>query len=323
MNVNQIVANKIIEKLKDAETNGTTYYWVKPFSEESPKAAFAYDTLAQYSGANRLLLDPDEYLTYNKILEFNKKNGTNYHVRHGAHSHIVVYFNALIMKDKDGEPIIDEYTDKPKTRGYLKFYRVFSRQDIVDDCGNNLKSKFDFKHYSHEDTTERMRQALDGFHKMINAYCKEHKIEVEIIDDGTEAYFMPAKNLIRFPRIDNFKSIYEYMHTVAHELIHSTKIPLDRTDPKTFNINALVKNYSKEELVAEIGAEMLLQNLCIPDDREHKDNSIAYLQGWSKYLKDKSGELVSACSKAETACNYVLDFIKQIEKDITREEVEI
>ena len=323
MNVNQIVANKIIEKLKDSEANGTTYYWVKPFAEGSPKRAYSYDTSIAYTGVNRLLLDADEYLTYNKILEFNKQNNTDYHIRKGAQTNIVVYYNTVILKDDKGEPIIDELTNKPAERGFLKYYRVFSRQDIVNKDGENLESKFDFKHYTHEEITEQMRTSLDDFHQMINAYCKNQKIDVEIISDGTEAYFAPERNLIRFPKIDNFKSLYEYMHTIAHELIHSTMLPLGRKNAEIRDTKTAVKNYSKEELVAEIGAEMLLQNLCIPDDREYRENSLAYLQGWSKYLEDKPNEIVSACAKAETACNYIFDYLKEIEKTALIDEVEL
>ena len=82
------------------------------------------------------------------------------------------------ITDKEtGEPIIDEETGKEKTKGIWKRYTVFSREDIIrKDNGEALPSKFQFEHFSHEDTTERMREGLDRFNKLFNYYCQKHGI---------------------------------------------------------------------------------------------------------------------------------------------------
>lgn len=315
MTVNEIITNTIINKLKDAEKSGKTYYWVKPFSIGSPEKAYSYDNSVAYTGINRLLLDADEYLTFNKISELSLNSEKPYKIRTGAKANIVIYYNTTALKDKEtGELILDEDTGKPIVKGFLRYYKVFSRQDVIDDEGNNLPSKFNFKHYNHDDINKQMKTSLNRFHKLINHYCKKYNIHVEIINDGTEAYFMPTKNTIRFPNIENFKSLYEYMHTIAHEIIHSTMIPLERQTSNERELKKIIESYSKEELVAEIGAEMILQNLKIPDDRQFKENSIAYLQGWTNYLQDKPKQLISAAAQAETASDFVLNIEQKINK---------
>lgn len=74
-------------------------------------------------------------------------------------------------------------------------------------------------------------------------------------------------------------------------------------------------SYSKEELVAEIGAEMIIQNLGIPDDSIHKTNTITYIQSWISHLDNNPNEIVSAASKAEKACDFVLEYARDLEKE--------
>lgn len=46
-------------------------------------------------------------------------------------------------------------------------------EDVIrTDNGENLPSKFEFKHYSHEEATEQMRQVLDRFNRLFNFYCQ-------------------------------------------------------------------------------------------------------------------------------------------------------
>ncbi len=190
-NVAKIITESILKKMEDAEQNGEVFRWVKPWNSGLDRA-YSYDTLMPYRGVNRLLLDNNEYLTFNKMQEINqKKNSPDYQIRKGARSNIVCYYNTTPIKDSEtGEPKIDENTGEELKRGYLKYYRVFSREDIIRrDNGETLPSKFEYEHYSHEDSTEQMRDALDRFNRLFNYYCKKYGIEVQVIQDGTQAYF--------------------------------------------------------------------------------------------------------------------------------------
>jgi antirestriction protein ArdC len=63
-------------------------------------------------------------------------------------------------------------------------------------------------------------------------------------------------------------------------------------------------DYSKEELVAEMGAAML----CGGDGIESRtlDNSASYLQSWINRLRFDSRLIVSAASQAQKAADYIL-----------------
>ena len=86
-------------------------------------------------------------------------------------------------------------------------------------------------------------------------------------------------------------------------MIHSTghKKRLDRLINAKFGS----EKYSKEELVAEIGSAMILNELGIetPDTFE---NSTAYIQSWLQVLKNDSKFIVSASGKAEKAVKHIM-----------------
>ena len=219
--------------------------------------------------------------------------------------------------DKDGNEI---------KKGFLKYYHVYSREDVVQrDNGENLPSKFHFEHFTHEEATEQTRLALDRFNRLFNYYCKKYGIEVQIVKDGTQAYFSHDMK-IRVPDIHNFTSVYEYITTLAHEMVHSTGVALGRFNDKTVvDLETAHKEYSKEELVAEIGSQIVCAEMCIPDDSDTPENYLGYIQGWASYLKDKPNEIISASTKAEKASDLILECVREMEleeqKNIESEEI--
>ena len=63
-------------------------------------------------------------------------------------------------------------------------------------------------------------------------------------------------------------------------------------------------NYSKEELVAEMGAAFLCGVSGI--DNHTTDSSTAYIQGWLSVLKDDKRLLIHAASQAQRAADFIL-----------------
>lgn len=64
-------------------------------------------------------------------------------------------------------------------------------------------------------------------------------------------------------------------------------------------------DYSKEELVAEIGSANLMNIIGIETDKSFR-NSAAYIQNWLSALRNDTRFIVSASSKAEKAVKYIL-----------------
>lgn len=125
------------------------------------------------------------------------------------------------------------------------------------------------------------------------------------------AYYSPSADQITLPLVEQFESPQEHAYTLAHELTHSTghesrcnrwSNPEDK--PSRFGC----ESYAKEELVAEIGACMLLTMIGVEVDIK---NSGAYIKSWLGALKDDRTLLFSASAKANQACTLIMGEVKE------------
>ena len=64
--------------------------------------------------------------------------------------------------------------------------------------------------------------------------------------------------------------------------------------------------YSKEELIAEIGSAAILNYLKI-ETEDTFNNNTAYIQNWIRVLKNDKRFIVSASGKTEKAVKFILD----------------
>ena len=106
--------------------------------------------------------------------------------------------------------------------------------------------------------------------------------------------------------MSQYQDVEEYYSTAFHELTHSTLVP-DRLNRKAEEETPAIfgnTSYSREELVAEMGAAMLV-NVCGMDCEKAFKNSVAYIQGWLKQLKNDPKMIVWASSRAEKAARYI------------------
>ena len=74
---------------------------------------------------------------------------------------------------------------------------------------------------------------------------------------AAQAFYPPSADTVNMPPAELFQSSEEYYSTLFHELTHSTGHPsrlgrLDTDNPAAFGS----KDYSQEELVAEMGAAL-------------------------------------------------------------------
>lgn len=138
-------------------------------------------------------------------------------------------------------------------------------------------------------------------------WAREH-IKVNHIK-GDQAFYSPVLDMIQLPLFEQFKQSEEYYSTAFHESIHSTmkESRCNRTEEKKGKVSAFgSEEYSKEELVAEIGSANLMNRAGIETKKSFK-NSAAYIQNWLEVLKCDSKFIVSASSRAEKAVKYILN----------------
>jgi antirestriction protein ArdC len=125
------------------------------------------------------------------------------------------------------------------------------------------------------------------------------------IEQDAQACYRPSIDTVGMPARAAFHSAEEYYSTLFHELTHSTGHPSRVGREGIMTHNPFGSDpYSKEELVAEMGAAMLCGVAGI--ESRTLGNSAAYLQAWINKLKSDSRLIVSAASQAQKAADYIL-----------------
>jgi antirestriction protein ArdC len=111
--------------------------------------------------------------------------------------------------------------------------------------------------------------------------------------------------MVGMPARSAFHSAEEFYSTFFHELTHATGHPSRVGREGIMNHNPFgSEDYSKEELIAEMGAAMLCGVAGI--EAQTLGNSAAYLQAWISKLRSDSRLIVSAASQAQKAADYIL-----------------
>jgi antirestriction protein ArdC len=87
-------------------------------------------------------------------------------------------------------------------------------------------------------------------------------------------------------------------HATGHEK------RLGRFNSKDYHRPFGCEDYSKEELIAELGSAFLCAEAGI--DNSELDNSAAYIQSWLKALKNDKRLLIAASGLAAKAARYIL-----------------
>ena len=250
--------------------------WQKPWIASGN--AISHVTGHSYSLLNQMLLGrPGEYVTF---AQCQKEGGK---VKKGEKSSMVVFWKFIEQEDEE--------THEKKQVPFLRYFNVFH----IDQC-EGLKAK----HQQELPNTANADEAADN---IISDYLKREGVKLQH-QEGDRAFYSPSSDSITLPLLAQFAETAEYYSTAFHELIHSTghASRLNRLEKIAF---FGTEAYSKEELVAEIGAATLVNAAGLETANSFR-NSAAYVQNWLKVLSDDKRFIVSAAGKAEKAVTLIL-----------------
>lgn len=278
INVYELVTNRIIEQLEN-----NIVPWEKPWSS-TLDCAFNRVSKKPYSILNQMLLKYNgEYATFKQWQELGG------HIRKAEKSEIIVFWKMYPIKEKQ-----DDGTEIIKTIPLLKYINVFHISQV--DGVEPLKQKV-----THD------IEPIDKAEKILNDYWNRENITIEHVK-GDKAFYSPMFDKIQLPLFEQFKQSEEYYSTAFHESVHSTMKTSRcnrQEDRKGKVVSFGSEEYSKEELVAEVGSAQLMNIVGIETTKSFR-NSTAYIQSWLKVLRNDNKFIVSASSKAEKAVNYIL-----------------
>lgn len=287
MTVSEIVTQRFIEELEKG-----IIPWQKPWSCGS-RWAISHSTGKPYMLINQMLLDGGEYLTFAEV----KKEGGK--VKKGEKGQFCLSWAKIEQKTTVTDEETGEETEVTKYVPRLRYYHVFE----ISQCeGIERKYTDEAKNYG----TEHIANADE----IIKAYVdRENTLIFEEVEGSARAYYSPMEDKVVVPAIVNFERVEEFYSTTFHELTHSTMHASRcnrQEERKGKKVAFGSEEYSKEELVAEIGAASLV-NICGLETEHSFKNSTAYIQSWLKALKNDTNLIVSACARAEKAVNYILN----------------
>lgn len=287
INLNEVVTQKIIERLEEAIQNGGMAPWAKPWNGAG--VARNYITQRPYRGINCLLLEPGEYLTFRQFKALQKQNKA-IKMRKGSKGEMVIFYKCFEKEEKKENTLGEEET-KTRLIPLLKKYTVFHLSNF-----ENLPSKEEIETYDH--------LPIDEIEDTLQSYYQRELVDLKVrtID---RAFYSPSLDSVTVPTMEQFEILEEYYTTLFHETVHSTGHPnrLDRFAPGEDSFGS--DPYAKEELVAEIGSCFLANQFKI-DTELVTDHSIAYLSGWLNTLKNDVHLIISAANQAQKAVDLIL-----------------
>lgn len=287
MDIYGVVTDRII-----AELEAGVIPWERPWTGVSD-GAIRRSNGEPYSLINQMLLGkPGEYVTFKQC----KEEGG--HVKKGAKAGMVIFWKIMhrAKKDEDGNVLRDKegkIVDDPLP--VLRYYNVFH----IDDC-EGLEPKYGKDRMPDVASPDQQAEQIIGDYVERSKVTIEHSIQ-------NRAFYSPSRHLVSLPVMQQFKDSAGYYETTFHELTHSTghKSLLNRFTESAGAAAFGSESYSKEELVAEIGACCLLHRLGMETGKSFRNNA-AYIQNWLSVLKNDKRMIISAAGKAEKAVRLIL-----------------
>ena len=284
--VYSIVTEQVIAALEAG-----TVPWHKPWSAEIglPRNL---SSGKPYRGINPFLLgceaiargfESPYWVTYKQATE---RGG---HVRKGESSSLVVFWKRLDPVKVRRNPETGEDEATLGASMVLRYFRLFN----VEQC--------DEIEYP---SVESKRHDWDGIAECENVVSDYLRRGPLLVEGGARACYQPSADKVFMPERDRFENAAGYYSTIFHELTHSTGSAkrLARKDLLEFHAFG-DSSYSREELVAEMGAAMLCGVVGI--EQLTVANSAAYLAHWLDKLRSDKRLVVTAAAQAQKAADLI------------------
>ena len=213
-------------------------------------------------------------------------------IRKGEESTIVVFWKVEDFERSSEDRDLEEHDHQNHRRFLLRYYRIFNLeqcelpQSVLDELPK-------IETHQHQPITA----CAEIIGCMPNA--------PEIVHAGSKAFYSPITDRVTLPPPELFISSEEYFASCYHELIHSTGHEKRLARESILEAAPFASAvYSKEELVAEMGAAYLCAESGISP--AVIDNQASYIFGWLAKVRGDRKLVVHAAAQAQKAADYVL-----------------
>jgi antirestriction protein ArdC len=270
-NIYQMINKRIIDLLEKDEIP-----WRKPWVSGDP---VNFITRKPYRGINPFILISSGF-SCPYWVSFKQAKGKGGRIKKGEKGFPVVFWKWIEILDHESE-------SGKKNVPFLRYYTVFNLEQ-TDGIEIPKTQTRDFN---------PITKAEKVIREMLNAPLIKY--------NEPRAYYRPSEDLVNMPKQNLFRSDEEYYSTLFHELTHSTghECRLNRNEISSVS-HFGSHDYSKEELVAEMGSAFLCGYCGI--EPAVIENQAAYIQNWLKRLRNNKKWLILAASKAQRAADLIL-----------------
>jgi len=209
-------------------------------------------------------------------------------VKKGEKSTPVIYYKLFEKHDKAGNVVVRE-DGSPYHIPFVRWSNVFNLDQTEGITPPPIAAT----------------QSVTQPHEKAAAIVEHAKL-CPVHHAGFAAYYSAKDDVIRIPAPSTFYSQEAYYHTLYHEMTHATGhgSRLNR-EGITQQVKFGSEWYSKEEIVAELGAAFLSNEAGILDQVRF-ENSTAYVASWVEKFENDPRMIVSAASQAQRSADLVL-----------------
>jgi antirestriction protein ArdC len=293
MNVYEIITERILGKLEEG-----TVPWRKPWQGGEAGMPRNLVTGQPYRGINVFLLAAAGYESP-YWLTFRQARQRGGSVRAGEHGTPVVFWKWHHAQEQDAE------NGRNRRRiPFLRYYTVFN----VSQCDGVFVPVTSMPPQRELSPIQRCEEVVAGMP------------DAPVIESGrTRAAYLPGRDRIIMPPRSAFESAEGYYATLFHELVHSTGHERRLSRPAVMDTAAFGSHaYSKEELVAEMGAAFLCGYTGI--EATTLENAASYIDSWLRVLRGDSRMVVQAATHAQKAADLILGCTSESANDMAEDE---
>ena len=286
MSVYEIITDRIIAALEKGVVP-----WKKPFTTGLPQNLISKKP---YRGINTLILQSAPY-SAPYWLTFKQAGQLNGSVKKGEKGYPVILwkFTDFVTKNtNENETELTAEAGSTKITGsaskgskrypLLRYYTVFN----VEQC----------EEITYPIPQETVADIVECENLVQKTGC--------VVNDGTEAYYTPGTDTITIPKKEYFRNMESYYSTMFHELSHWTGHASRLNREGVLGVNFGSEVYSKEELVAEMGAAFLCAHTGI--ETNTIGNSSSYINSWLRKLQEDKKMVIFAAAQAQKAAEFII-----------------
>ena len=275
----ELITARFIEQLKKG-----TVPWQKPWMGVQNIVS-----KKPYRGINALILGGSDFQSP-YWLTFKQAHDLGGTVKKGEQATPVIYYKLFEKRDDQGNLVLGS-NGRPTRIPFIRWSNAFNL-DQTEGIAPPAQT---------EAVDQNPLHPLEKAAKIV----EEAKV-CPIYHTGFAAVYSPGEDVIRMPAQKTFRTPESYYQTIFHEMTHSTghASRLDR-EGVTLPIKFGSERYSKEELIAELGASFLSNEAGILNQVQF-DNSAAYLGSWIEKFQNDPKMIFAASSQAQRSTDFIL-----------------